>query len=68
MRALVMSVLYASETFSIAELQLRIQAMMMRCHLTMLHIPYTDRVTSEEMRQIITRHIYQHEDIKKVHD
>lgn len=64
MRALVVSIFqYASETWILtAELKQR-----MRCYRKILHIPYPDLVTNEDVRQIITRNIGQHEGIEGFH-
>ena len=44
-------------------MQLRIHTMEMTCYRTMLHRRYTDHVANEDIRQLIMRHIGQHEDI-----
>ena len=52
MRSLVTSIfLYACESSTLtAELQIRIQALEMRCYRKILHISYEDHVTNEEVR------------------
>ena len=50
--------LYACESWTLtAELQRRIQAMEMRCYRKILHIPFKDRVTNEEVRAKIQQAI-----------
>ena len=65
MRSLVASIfLYACESWTLtAELQRRIQAMEMRCYRKILHIPYKDHVTNEELRAKIQQAIGPHEDL-----
>ena len=65
MRSLVPSIfLYACESWTLtAELQRRIQAMEMRCYRKILHIPYKDHVTNEEVRAKIQQAIGAHEDL-----
>ena len=55
--------LYAFESWTLtAELQRRIQAMVMRCYHKILHISYKDHVTNEEVRAKIQQAIGPHED------
>ena len=65
MHSLVKSIfLYACESWThTAELQRRIQAMEMRCYRKILHIPYKDHVTNEEVRAKIQHVIGPHEDL-----
>ena len=65
MRFLVTSIfLYACESWTFtAELQRRIQAIEMRYYRKILHIPYKDRVTNEEVRAKIQQAIGPHEDL-----
>ena len=46
-----------------AELQIRIQAMEMRCYRKILHISYKDHVTNEEVRAKIQQAIGPHADL-----
>ena len=65
MRSLVTSIyLYACESWNLtAELQRRIQVMEMRYYRKILHIPYKDYVTNEEVRAKIQQAIGPHEDL-----
>ena len=65
MRSLVTSIfLYACELWTLtAGLQRRIQAMKMRCYRKILHFPYKDHVTNEEVRAKIQQAIGPHEDL-----
>ena len=65
MRFLVTSIfLYACESWTFtAELQRRIQAIEMRYYRKILHIPYKDRVTNEEVRAKIQQAIRPHRDL-----
>ena len=65
MRSLVTSIfLYACQLSTLtAELQRRIQAMEMRCYRKILHIPYKDHVTNEQVRAKIRQAIGPHEDL-----
>ena len=65
MRSLVTSILlYACESWTLtAELQRRIQAMEMRCYRKILHVPYKDHVTNEEVRAKIQQAIGPHQDL-----
>ena len=64
MRSLVTSIfLYACESWTLtAELQIKIQAMEIRCYRKILHISYTDHVTNEEVRTKIQQAIGPHKD------
>ena len=64
MRSLVTAVfLYACESWTLtAELQTRIQAMEMWCHLKILRISYKDHVTNVEVLAKIQQAIGPHED------
>ena len=64
MRSLVTAIfLYACELWTLtAELQIRIQAMEMRCYRKILHISYKDHVTNEEVRANIQQAKGPHED------
>ena len=56
--------MYACESWTLtAELQLRIQAMEMWCYRKILHIPYKDHVTNEEVRAKIQQAIGPHKDL-----
>ena len=59
MRALVITIfLYAFETWTLtAEIQRRIQSLEFRCFLNILGISYKDRVTNEQVRKTIIKHI-----------
>ena len=65
MRSLVTSIfLYACESWTVtAKLRRRIQAMEMRCYRKILHIPYKDHVTNEEVRAKIQQAIGPHENL-----
>ena len=66
MRSLVTSIfLYACELWTLtAELQIRIQAMEMRCYHKVLRISYIDHVTNDqEVRAKIQQAIGPHEDL-----
>ena len=59
--------LYACESWTLtAELQRRIQALVLRCYLKLLHISYKDHVTNEEVRAKIQQAIGPHEDLTMV--
>ena len=56
--------LCACESWTLtAELQRRIQAMEMRCYRKILHLPYKDHVTNEEVRAKIQQATGPHEDL-----
>ena len=56
--------LYACESWTLtAEIQIRIQAMEMRCYRKILHISYKDHVTNEEVRAKIQHAIGPHDDL-----
>ena len=65
MRSLVTSIfLYACESWTFtAELRRRIQAMETRCHRKILHIPYKDQATNQEVCAKIQQAIGPHEDL-----
>ena len=65
MRSLVTSIfLYACELWTLtAELQRRIQAMVMRCYRKILYLSYKDHVTNEEVRAKIQQATGPHEDL-----
>ena len=65
MRSLVTSIFpYAYESLTLtAELQRRIQAIEMRYYRKILHIPYKDRVTNEEVHGNIQQAIGPHRDL-----
>ena len=65
MRSLVTSIfLYACESSTLtAELQIRIQALEMRCYRKILHISYEDHVTNEEVRAKTQQAIGPHENL-----
>ena len=65
MRALVMTIfLYACETWTLtAELQRRIQSLEFRCFRKILGISYKDRITDEQVRKTIIKHIGSYEDL-----
>ena len=65
MRSLVTSiVLYAFESWTLtAELQIKIQAMDMRCYRKIPHISYIDHVTNQEVRAKVQQAIGPHEDL-----
>ena len=64
MRFLVASTfLYAYESWTLtAKLQIRIQAMEMRCYCKILHISYKDHVTNEEVCAMIQQATGPHKD------
>ena len=64
-RSLVTSIfLYACESWTLtAEIQIRLQAMEMRCYRKILHVSYKDRVTNEEVCAKIQQAIGPHEDL-----
>ena len=68
MRSLVTSIfLYACESWNLtAELQRRIQAMVMRCYRKILSISYKDQLTNEEVRAKIQQAIGPHEDLMTI--
>ena len=65
MHSLVTSIfMYACESWTLtAELQRRIQAMVMRYYRKILHISYKDHVTNKEVRAKIQQAIGSHEDL-----
>ena len=65
MRSLVTSIyLYTCESWTLtAELQIRMQAMEMRCYRKILHISYKDHVSNEEVRAKIQQADGPHEDL-----
>ena len=67
LHTLILSIfLYACESWTLtAELQREIQALEMRCFRRLLGISYrpTDRITNEEVRRTISRHVKDYEDI-----
>lgn len=64
-RTLVLSIfLYACESWTLtAELQRRIAALEMKCYRRILGISYTDHITNDEIRKIITQHVGHYEDL-----
>ena len=63
-RSLVMSIfLYASETWTLSDLQKRIQAMEMRCFRKILRISYKGHVTNEAVRNKIKQAIGPYDDL-----
>ena len=68
MHSLVTSIfLYACESWTLtAKLQIRIQAMKMRCYRKILHISYKDHVTNKEVHAKIQQAIGQHEDLQMI--
>ena len=65
LHALVLSIfLYACESWTLtAELQRKIQAVEMRCFRRLLGISYSDHVTNEEVRRMISQHVKHYEDL-----
>ena len=65
MHALVITIfLYACETWTLtAELQRRIQSLEFRCFRKILGISYKDRITNEQVRKTIIKHMGPYEDL-----
>ena len=64
MRTLILSTfLYACESWTLTEIERRIQALEMRCCRRLLNISYKDHVTNEEVRNRIQNAIGVHDDL-----